>query len=470
MKRGKLRLLMCGAIVVVLLNAWLAFAALASLFSAQRWYAHTLDTLTATGDIQVEMSSANSAARAYLLTGDSQFEKAYEAAVVGAHARTNRLQELMADNISQRQRIAVLRHRIAVRLGAIDAAMDMRRTHPAEMSSFVLDPALSDSPDGGISPKYALTQIRAEEERLLADRNTEAQAARHKAIYAFSGASLLDLVLLIFAFRLIERILDDRQTLEQRSEVIAGLNTELTTINEELEKRVDQRTRELAVSNQELEAFSYSVSHDLRAPLRTIDGFSLALKEDFSHCLNEEGQDYINRVRNGVQRMGSLIDALLQLSRVTRSEVQRERMDLSSIVRLVFDELMAPTPERNVELVVQPGVLAMADPRLVRIAFENLIGNALKYSSRTENARVEFGSDVREGRTVYFIRDNGVGFDMQYVDRLFTAFQRLHGDRDFKGSGIGLATVSRIIRRHHGDIRAEGEVGKGAAFFFTLEA
>ncbi len=471
MKRGNLRLLMYGAIIVVLLNAWIAFRALGGLFSAERWVAHTVETLDQVDTIYVSMSTANSAARGFLLTGRPEFDKNYVDAVTDVRNAVDTLQKLTADNTFQQLRIATLRQRIAVKLGAIDVAMGIRRSHKADPSdSYVLAPALADSPDGGISPKYAILQIKGEEQRLLADRQNETKWMRHKVIFAFVAASVLDLVLLVMAFRLLERVAEGRQQLEERSEQIAGLNAELTTINEELEKRVEQRTLELAVSNQELEAFSYSVSHDLRAPLRTIDGFSLALKEDFSDCLNEEGQDYINRVRNGVQRMGTLIDALLQLSRVTRSEVQRERVDMSSAVRLVFDELKAAAPDADVELRVQPGVLAMADSRLVRIAFENLVGNAFKYSSRTEHALVEFGSDVRDGRTVYFIRDNGVGFDMQYVDRLFTAFQRLHGDREFKGSGIGLATVSRIIRRHHGAIWAEGEVGKGATFFFTLEA
>jgi light-regulated signal transduction histidine kinase (bacteriophytochrome) len=253
---------------------------------------------------------------------------------------------------------------------------------------------------------------------------------------------------------------------------IAALNTELTQLNTALEVRVKQRTRELEASNQELEAFSYSVSHDLRAPLRTIDGFSLALLEDFSDKLNDEGRDYIARVRSGVQRMGTLIDALLQLSRVTRSELQADAADLSQLATLVFHELEASDRGRSVTFEAEPHVLVHGDPRLLRIALENLIGNAWKFTSKTEHARIEFGTRPatgdEAGDTVYFIRDNGAGFDMNYVDRLFTAFQRLHGDRDFKGSGIGLATVSRIIRRHHGMIGATGEPGRGATFYFTL--
>jgi light-regulated signal transduction histidine kinase (bacteriophytochrome) len=243
----------------------------------------------------------------------------------------------------------------------------------------------------------------------------------------------------------------------------------------ELEDRVAQRTRELAFSNQELEAFSYSVSHDLRAPLRTIDGFSLALQEDFSDKLSAEGNDYIVRVRNGVQRMGTLIDALLQLSRVTRTELQPEDVDLSQVATSVFNEIQASDPSRRVNFIAQPDVHVQGDSRLLRIALENLIGNAWKFTSEVDNPTIEFGSKpatdidgIAPGHTVYFVKDNGAGFDMQYVDRLFTAFQRLHGDRDFKGSGIGLATVSRIIRRHHGTIGAKGEIGHGAKFSFTL--
>src|SRR6185312_13598746 len=163
-------------------------------------------------------------------------------------------------------------------------------------------------------------------------------------------------------------------------------------------------------------------------------------------------------------RMGTLIDSLLQLSRVTRSDVQRELIDLSQIATLVFREIQASDPVHEVNWIAQPGVMAEADPRLMRIAFENLVGNAWKFTARTPNATVTFGSSLQNGKTVYFLRDNGAGFDMTYVDRLFNAFQRLHGEREFKGSGIGLATVSRIIRRHHGSIWAEGEPGKGATF------
>jgi signal transduction histidine kinase len=466
---GFYRLLMTGAMLIVLLNIWVAERALRTLFSAESWQSHTLEVISQTQSLVAHVRTAESAARGYILTGSPTFEEQYHDASRGLTQTIDKIQGLTGDNPSQQQRIVYLRNRVAAKMGSLEAGLEVRRGHPSgAIDPTLLGPVLDDTPDRTVSVAYTVSQIEAEEERLLDDRTTQTKLARRQVWVSFIVASLLDVLLLAAAFEQLIRSQRDRARIEQGASEIASLNDELQTVNAELETRVAQRTRELAVSNQELEAFSYSVSHDLRAPLRTIDGFSLALMEDFSDQLNDEGRDYIGRVRNGVQRMGSLIDALLQLSRVTRTELQRERVDLSQLATLVFNELQAGDPERDVMFVAQPGVLSKADPRLVRIAFENLIGNAIKFTSRTEGGRIEFGSDLKDGRAVYFIRDNGAGFDMQYVDRLFTAFQRLHGDRDFKGSGIGLATVSRIIRRHHGTIWAESDLGHGATFYFTL--
>ena len=467
---------MFGSILIVLLNAWVASHALGSLFSAQGWLAHTLEVLMQAEETSVAMSSASNASRAFLITGSPSYVTRYEQAKGEAWRDVDRIATLTADNRSQQARIPVLRQRMTVRLGAQEAAMRLKAAQPnGTVPPAILETALSDSPDGGVSVKYAIAQITNEERRLVQDRYAEAIAARRNVVISFVAATALDLLLVVVAFQQLGNARRDREQLAHRSAEISdlnvqlsGVNGELSALNAELEGRVQERTRELEVTNQELQAFSYSVSHDLRAPLRTIDGFSLALAEDFSEVLNAEGRDYIQRVRGGVQRMGSLIDALLQLSRVTRSELQREPVDLSQLATLVFEELMVNEPGRAVAFVAEPETLAESDPRLMRVAFENLLGNALKFSSKQPDAEVRFGSMTKDGETVYFIRDNGAGFDMRYVDRLFTAFQRLHGDRDFKGSGIGLATVSRIIRRHHGRIWAEGEIGAGATFYFTL--
>jgi light-regulated signal transduction histidine kinase (bacteriophytochrome) len=243
---------------------------------------------------------------------------------------------------------------------------------------------------------------------------------------------------------------------------------EIKLLNEELEQRVQQRTAQLEATNEELESFSYSVSHDLRAPLRSINGFSEALLEDYGDRLEDEGRDYLGRVKAASERMGHLIDGLLELSRVTRSKMSRERIDLSALAMSVIQELKQRHPERQVEIVIENGLVAEGNERLLRVALENLLSNAWKLTGNQPHARIEFGSAEHESASVYFVRDNGSGFDMAYSDKLFGAFQRLHKVSEFPGTGIGLATVQRIIRRHGGSVWGEGAVGQGATFYFTL--
>jgi light-regulated signal transduction histidine kinase (bacteriophytochrome) len=261
---------------------------------------------------------------------------------------------------------------------------------------------------------------------------------------------------------------------------ILGVSTDITELkqagqqilklNAELEERVRQRTAELASANRELEAFAYSVSHDLRAPLRGIDGWSLALLEDYSDKLDTQAQDYLTLVRTEVQRMSRLIDDLLKLSRLSRSELRQESIDLSAMVESIAKRVRQSAPERTAEFVIRPSLQTNGDPSLVEAALQNLMENAWKFSGKNPQARIEFGSEYKNGRMIYFVRDNGAGFDMAYAKKLFVPFQRLHKTSDFPGTGIGLATVQRIIRRHGGEIWAEGTVGAGAAFFFTLGA
>ncbi|HEY4688477.1 MAG TPA: cache domain-containing protein [Anaerolineae bacterium] len=243
---------------------------------------------------------------------------------------------------------------------------------------------------------------------------------------------------------------------------------EIRRLNAELEQRVLERTAQLEAANQELEAFSYSVSHDLRAPLRSIDGFSQALLEDHADRLNAEAQDHLRRIRAAAQHMAQLIDDLLTLSRLTRIEMRREAVDLSALARSIVAELQAADPTRAIEVVITDGLVVQGDARLLRVMLENLLGNAWKFTGKQPQARLEFGVTAQDGETVYFVRDNGAGFDMAYAGKLFGAFQRLHHLDEFPGTGIGLATVRRVIYRHGGRVWAEGAPEQGATFFFTL--
>ncbi|WP_298273549.1 ATP-binding protein [Geobacter sp.] len=243
---------------------------------------------------------------------------------------------------------------------------------------------------------------------------------------------------------------------------------EVRRLNEELEARVAERTRELEGANRELQAFNFSISHDLRAPLIVIDGFVKAVLEDYADRLNETGVDYLGRVRSACQRMGQLVDALLSLSRLTRESLNLKEVDLSGIARSVMQEFSHLDPERAVTVRIAEGVTALGDQQLLRSVMENLLGNAWKYTARREGAEIEFGAMEEGGNTVYFVRDNGVGFDMTYADRLFVPFQRLHRADEFKGTGIGLATVQRIVLRHGGRVWAEAQPDRGATFYFTL--
>jgi light-regulated signal transduction histidine kinase (bacteriophytochrome) len=229
-----------------------------------------------------------------------------------------------------------------------------------------------------------------------------------------------------------------------------------------------QARDELEIANKELESFSYSVSHDLRAPLRAIDGFSRILLEDYQDKLDDDGKDSLARIRAASQRMGQLIDDLLQLSRITRAEMHRVPVDLSALTRAVCDELKITEPARRVEFVIKPDLVTKADAGLMRAALENLLGNAWKFTGHRTDAKVEFGSRLEGGERVFYVRDNGVGFDMKYDSKLFGAFQRLHTSAEFPGTGIGLATVQRIIHRHGGRVWAEGETNRGATFYFSL--
>ena len=243
---------------------------------------------------------------------------------------------------------------------------------------------------------------------------------------------------------------------------------QLRRLNQELEARVEERTADLSRLNKELESFSYSVSHDLRSPLRGIDGFAQVLAEDYAGVLDQTGREHLARIRSAAQRMGMLIDDMLMLSRVSRRSLSFSEVDLSAMCRQILKRLQDAHPQRQVQIRVSDGLMARGDVNLLQIALDNLVGNAWKYTGKNPKAHITFGAEKTPQGTVYFVRDNGVGFEMQYRDKLFKSFERLHSSQDFPGTGVGLATVQRVIQRHGGRIWAEATPGRGATFFFTL--
>ncbi|MHC9539123.1 MAG: ATP-binding protein [Vulcanimicrobiota bacterium] len=265
-------------------------------------------------------------------------------------------------------------------------------------------------------------------------------------------------------------MMDDENNIVAGVEVCRDVSGRITLETDVKDRNIElgQLNRELKRYTNELETFSYSVSHDLRTPLRSIEGFSQAILDDYADRLDEQGRDYFNRICRATNKMSQLIDDILKLSRLSRREMNHERVDMSSLARASLERLQADEPARKIESVIQDGMTAQGDRKLMEIMWDNLIGNAWKYTARKERPVIECGSVTNDGETVFFIRDNGAGFDMTYSGKLFTPFQRFHSECDFPGSGIGLTIVSRIVERHGGRIWAESEVGKGSTFYLTL--
>ncbi len=401
--------------------------------------------------------------RGFLLTGDESFLAPYHSAGKVLPEALARLDSSVADAPDQQARLAELRRRSAG--WEAFAADELRRYRNQEdWVKLVAEGEGKRRMDG-------LRQLLDELAFVERERATQrsALAERQARLVLWGGAAWLLFLGLLLAWlsrRQLVLLSGDYESLLERAQSQAN---DLRASEARLEQRVAQRTQELTVANRELESFSYSVSHDLRAPLRAVDGFSQALLEDEGERISEDGHEHLRRLRAAATRMGQLIDDLLRLSRLSRAELTREPVDLSALARDVTDGLKRTEPGRDATFDIAPGLTTRGDARLLRVVLENLLGNAWKFTSQRSGARIEFFAESQDGRPHYCVRDNGVGFDMAYSGKLFSPFQRLHRPTEFPGTGIGLATVQRIIHRHGGDITAEAAPDGGATFRFTLE-
>jgi signal transduction histidine kinase len=494
------RFIAIGFLAAFIIRVFLFYVAYHSSTQFENWnnlVIHTRAVMKDLDDFSSSVKSAQLAALSYYSNGGESQVKAFSSAEAEAHAALARVRINTADNPTQQHNLDVLLPLADQGLGLLSRVIQLHKD--GKSGPDAMKPINEDAKK--ISPPLAaaISATISEENRLLEIRTSESAIAARRVRTIQTVGNILAIALLVLMGVLflrensiranaVEQLKDLNAELEHRvADRTAALQTAIEQVqkenadrlaaesavskaNAELEERVRLRTAELELSNRELEAFCYSVSHDLRAPLRSIDGFSLALLEDHNESLSEDGKATLQRVRAATIRMGTLIDDLLDLSRISRSEMHRESVDLSELAAKIASELRGTQPDRAVEFAIAQGLRAKGDLRLIRIALHNLIANSWKFTSKRDHARIEFGRTNLNGSSSFFVADNGAGFDPSYAGRLFGAFQRLHTTADFPGTGVGLATVQRIVHRHGGEIWAKSAVNEGATFFFTLES
>lgn len=411
---------------------------------------HTLQVRTQLAGLLLTVQEMETGARGFLLTGDEQYLQPYHKALDEVATRYLSLQSLIADNPAQTARLRQLEPLLRARLEFAQRKVETRRARGFDAALALVAPGEQLMK----SIRDIVDQMDAEEARLQAARGQEeldSVARMNLAILLGTGFAL---GVVAFAGFALHRDFLRRQRAE---ELLHQLNAES-----------EERARALETANKELEAFTYSVSHDLRAPLRHVDGFSKILEEEFAPHLPAEGQRMIQRIRAGAQQAGHLVDDLLNLSRVSRRELKLQIVGLKTVVEAVVKDLAGELQGRDIEWRVGELPFLECDAALIKQVLLNLLSNAVKYTRPRPKALIEIGACEREGQPAVFVRDNGVGFSMKYADKLFGVFQRLHRAEDFEGTGVGLATVQRIVHKHGGRVWAEAELDKGATFSFTL--
>jgi signal transduction histidine kinase len=456
------------------LGPWIALAILAivlglgvrstsSLVNDTVWVDHTHRVLESLDDLARDALEATNARRGFSLTGDGLQLERYAKAVRELGGAARRVRALTSDNPEQQERLDRLEPALAERVAEWDAALQYRRTHGFEPEREARVTREGTVSNGELSERLAT--LSAEERSLLVrrERRTTESVARTRKVEVLGLAVSLALIAVV-----IVRLRREIRRREHSERALLDSAQAINSLNEGLERRVEERTADLKVANGELEAFSYSVVHDLRAPLRGMGSFAEILLTEYADTLSTDAQDCLREIHQNARKMAALIDALVSMSRVARAELKRTDLDLTGLVRTIVGRLASSELRPAPVLVVPEDLRVVADLALLQVLVETLVGNAWKFSEKAAPARIDVGAVDLDGERIVFVRDNGAGFDMAYADKLFAPFGRLHTEGEFPGVGIGLATAKRIVQRHGGRIWAEGRVGGGAAFHFTL--
>jgi len=419
----------------------------------REWVTHTHLVLEKLQGVLIDVTQAETGQRGYMLTGEDRYLEPYREGLNRVQQDIKELRDLTSDNTRQQEAIQRLEPLITARLAGMDERIEVRKR--SGLMAGIEAVVRANGGEHLMKPiRVQIVEMRETEERLLGRRLETAAAGTRKVKAVIVLGNALGLLILLVAGVVIHREAGRRNLAEQ----------ELRQANGHLE----QRTTELSDANSELESFSYSVAHDLRAPLRQISGFSNVLVQDYGPRLDAEALRYLEKVQDGARKMGRLVDDLLCLSKIGRQELLLQATPLDSLLRQAIEELAPECSGRKVEWQIGGLFTTDCDPGLMKQVFVNLLSNAVKYTGKREQAVIQVGQLMQNDRRVIFVRDNGAGFEMQYVGKLFGVFQRLHKARDFEGTGVGLAIVQRIIRKHGGRIWAEAELDQGATFFFTL--
>jgi signal transduction histidine kinase len=434
-----------ASVGLLILVSALAILAVRGYSNSNRWVAHTHDVISELEGSTAALAQTEAARRGFLATGENLYLEERQAALSRLQSHLQSAKQLTADNPDQQARLRQLEAVLQQRAGEVDGLIVLAQTEGLPAAQRAIGSQQIRRATTAATGK--INEMETEEQKLLESRRGADD--RWAGVLTFTFVALLLIVSGVLGW-LSMRV---RSEMRERTRQATALN---------------MANIKLEAANRELESFSYSVSHDLRSPLRAIDGYSLMLEEDYGSQLDENGRRYIQTIRSGSQRMAALIDDLLTFSRLSRQSLNRQTVDMTALARRAAAEVLEGQPEPRPRVRIEDLPTVPGDPALLRQVWTNLIGNAVKYSSKSTTPEVQVRAAARAGVVRYEVQDNGVGFDMRYADKLFGVFQRLHSIDEYPGTGVGLAIVQRIITRHEGEVTAQGERGKGATFGFTL--